>query len=116
MSKDELFFYNDVASSSQINLYQWKIDFLMYAAVITCSDIAFAVSWLVHFLMNLKSLYQAAINWTLLYLKRHRDLSLQLSEDNKYLMTSDMLFVNNTADWKSSQSYTMKLFRDLVEW
>ena len=46
MSKNELLFYNDdyIALPFQINLYQWKIDFLMYATVVTCSDIAFAVS------------------------------------------------------------------------
>jgi len=50
-------------------------------------------------------------------LKKHRNLDLQLSEDenDEYLVTSDMLFVNNIADHKSSQNYAMKLFRDLVE-
>ena len=31
-------------------------------------------------------------------------------------MTSDILFVNNTADQKSFQNYAMKLFRSLVKW
>ena len=44
MSKNEFLFYNDVALSFQINLYQQKIDFLIYVTVITCSDIAFAIS------------------------------------------------------------------------
>ena len=59
MSKDELLFYNNVALSFQINLYQWKISFLMYATIITHSDIAFAVSssWLVCFLTNSEFLY-----------------------------------------------------------
>ncbi len=60
MSKNELLFYNNVTLSFQINLYQQKISFLMYTAVITHSDIAFAVSQLAHFLINLKLLYQAA--------------------------------------------------------
>ena len=88
----------------------------MYTIVVTHSDIAFAVSWLAHFLMNLKLLYQAAADWILLYLKRHWNLSLQLSEDDKYVMTSDTSFANNTADWKNSQSYAIKLFRNLVDW
>ena len=57
MSRDELLLYNDVTSPAQINLYQQKISFLMYVTVVICSDIAFAVSWLIHFLINLKSLY-----------------------------------------------------------
>jgi len=62
MLKDELLFYIDIAQLFQINLYQQKIDFLMYAAVITCPDIAFAVSQLAHFLMNLRSLHLATAN------------------------------------------------------
>ncbi len=60
-------------------------------------------------------LHQAAADQTLLYLKRHRDLDLQLNEDDEYLVTSDTSFVNNTADHKSSQGYAIKLFRNLVE-
>ena len=115
MSKNELFSYNNVALSFQINLYQQKISFLMYATVITHPDIAFAVSQLAHFLMNPGPLHQAAANQTLLYLKRHRNLGLQLDEDDEYIITSNILFANNTADCKSSQSYTMKFFEDLVE-
>ena len=88
----------------------------MYVTVVTHSDIAFAVFWLVCFLTNSELLHQAAADWTLLYLKRHQKLSLQLKKDDKYLMTSDILFVNNIADQKNSQSYTMKLFEDFVEW
>ena len=51
----------------------------------------------------------------LLYLKRHRNLNLQLNEDDKYLITSDILFANNIADYKSSQKYTMKLFENLIK-
>ena len=58
MSKNELFFYNDIVLSFQINLYQQKIDFLMYAAVVTHSNIVFAVFQLICFLMNLKFLHQ----------------------------------------------------------
>ena len=116
MLKDELLSYINVAQFFQINLYQWKISFLMYVTVIIHSDIAFAVSWLAYFLMNSESLHLAAADWMLLYLKRYRDLKLQLNEDDKYTVTSDVSFANNTANQKSSQSYTIKLFEDLVEW
>ncbi len=65
--------------------------------------------------MNPGSLHQAAADQTLLYLKRHRDLGLKLGGGDKYLVTSDALFADNTADCKSSQGYAMKLFRRLVE-
>ena len=116
MSKNELLSYTDVALFSQINLYQQKINFLMYAAVITHSDIVFAVSWLVCFLINLESLHLVITNQTLLYLKRYRDLNLQLNEDNRYTMINDISFVDNIADQKSSQSYIIKLFRNFVKW
>ncbi len=116
MSKDELLFYNNVALFFQINLYQWKINFLIYATVITHSDITFSVFRLVCFLMNSELLYQAVTDWILLYLKRYWNLNLQLKKDDEYLITNNILFVNNTVNWKSSQSYIMKLFESLVDW
>jgi len=118
MSKDELLPYNDaeLASPSQINLYQRKVGSLMYAAVVTRPDIAFAVSRLARFLTNPGPLHQAAADRTLLYLKRHRDLGLQLGGGDEYLVASDASFADNTADRKSSQGYAMKLFGGLVGW
>ena len=116
MLKDELLLYNDVALSSQINLYQRKVGSLMYAAVITRPDIAFAVSRLARFLTNPGPLHQTAADRTLLYLKRHRDLGLQLGGGDEYVVASDASFADNLADRKSSQGYTMKLFGGLVGW
>ena len=65
--------------------------------------------------MNLKLLHQAVINQILLYLKKYQNLKLQLNEDDKYIMTSDASFANNTVNHKSFQSYAMKLFENLVE-
>ena len=48
--------------------------------------------------MNSELLHQVTADQVLLYLKRHRNLSLQLDKDDKYLMTSDVSFVNNTAN------------------
>src|SRR6266536_1072920 len=116
MSKDDLLPYNDVALSSQINLYQRKVGSLMYAAVITRPDIAFAVSRLARFLTNPGPLHQTAADRTLLYLKRHRDLGLQLGGGDEYVVASDASFADNSADRKSSQGYAMKLFGGLVGW
>src|SRR6266513_2891501 len=52
----------------------------------------------------------------ILYLKKHRNLNLQLDKDDEYLMISDVSFANNTVNCKSSQNYAMKLFKSLVEW
>ena len=52
--------------------------------------------------MNLKFLHLIITDQTLLYLKRYRNLSLQIkNEKNKYIMINNALFVNNTADQKN---------------
>ena len=55
------------------------------------------VSWLACYLTNPGPEYQAAANQTLLYLKRYRDLDLQLGGGDEYLMASDASFADNTA-------------------
>jgi hypothetical protein len=116
MSRDELLPYDGVASSSQINLYQRKVGSLMYAAVVTRPDIAFAVSRLARFLTNPGPLHQAAADRTLLYLKRYRELGLQLGGGDGYTVASDASFADNSTDRKSSQGYAMRLFGGLVGW
>src|SRR5436190_20244651 len=105
MSKNELLPYNNIASFSQINLYQRKIDSLMYAAIISRPDIVFVISRLARFLTNPGPEHQAAADRTLLYLKRHRDLGLQLSGGDEYVVASDASFADNSVDRKSSQGY-----------
>jgi hypothetical protein len=52
MVKSELLPREGFATPSEINLYQRKIGLLLFAAVNTRPDIAFAVSWLARFLIN----------------------------------------------------------------
>jgi len=106
MSHEELLPYGDRASYSQINLYQRKIGSLLYAAVTTRPDIAFATSRLSRFLTNPGPKHHAAADRTLLYLKRYKDLGLQFGgtgEDN-FTVASDASFADNTIDRKSSQA------------
>ena len=65
--------------------------------------------------MNLELLHQVTVNQILLYLKRYKNLSLKLSENDEYVVTSDASFVNNITDQKSLQNYIMKLFENLVK-
>jgi hypothetical protein len=118
MSREELLPYENRASYSQINLYQRKIGSLLYAAVTTRPDIAFATSRLSRFLTNPGPKHHAAADRVLLYLKRYKDLGLQFGgtgEDN-FTVASDASFADNTIDRKSSQAYAMRLFGSLIGW
>ena len=65
MSREELIPYEDRASYSEINLYQRKIGSLLYAAVTTRPDIAFATSRLGRFLINPGPKHQIVYCYTL---------------------------------------------------
>lgn len=118
MSRDELIPYEDRASYSEINLYQRKIGSLLYAAVTTRPDIAFATSRLGRFLINPSPKHHAAADRVLLYLKRHRDYGLRFGgkADDTFTVASDASFADNTVDRKSSQAYAMKLFGSVIGW
>ena len=116
MTREELKPYEDRASYSEINRYQRKIGSLLYAAVTTRPDIAFATSRLSRFLTNPSPQHHAAADRVLLYLKRYRDLGLQLGGGNNFVVASDASFADNSIDRKSSQAYAMKLFDGMIGW
>ena len=116
MTREELKPYEDQASYTEINRYQRKIGSLLYAAVTTRPDIAFATSRLSRFLTNPSPQHHAAADRVLLYLKRYRDLGLQLGGGNNFVVASDASFADNSIDRKSSQAYAMKLFDGMIGW
>jgi len=100
----------------EVNRFQRKIGSLLYAAVTTRPDIAFAVSRLARFDTNPSSIHQAAADRVLLYLQRTKGLALQFGGADDLLVASDASFADNTLDRKSSQGYAMKLFGGLIGW
>lgn len=118
MAREELMPYEDRASHHDINLYQQKIGSLLYAAVTTRPDIAFATSRLSRFLTNPGPKHHAAADRVLLYLKRYRDYGLQFGggQEDTFTVASDASFADNSLDRKSSQAYAMKLFGSLIGW
>ena len=70
----------------------------MYVIIITQPDIIFAVSQLACYFTNPGSIHQAAADQTLLYLKRHWDLDLQLDRGNEYVVANDTSFTDNSID------------------
>ena len=68
MSLEELLPQSGGASRADVQRYQVKVGSLLYAAVITRPDIAFAVSRLARFNSNPSPLHQQAIDRVLYYL------------------------------------------------
>lgn len=52
----------------------------------------------------------------LYYPHNTQNLALQLRSEDNFIIASDASFTNNSIDWKSLQTYTMKLFSNLVGW
>jgi hypothetical protein len=114
MVKSELLPREGFATPSEINLYQRKIGSLLFAAVNTRPDIAFAVSRLARFLINPGAKHQSAADRVTLYLDQTRTLALQLGGEDHLVVASDASFADNTLDRKSSQGYVIKLFGGLI--
>jgi hypothetical protein len=116
MGKEELLPYEGTATARDITNYLRKVGSLLYAAVITRPDIAFAVSRLARFSTNPGPLHQKAADRVLLYLQRTASFALQFGGDDDLRMASDASFADNTLDRKSSQGFAMKLFGGLIAW
>lgn len=106
----------DSAAGSEINKYQRKIGSLLFAAVTTRPDIAFATSRLARFLSNPSAEHHRAADRTLLYLAATKSRALQLGGGDHLQVASDASFADNTLDRKSSQGYAIKLFNGLIAW
>jgi hypothetical protein len=105
-----------LASPSEVNKYQRKIGSLLFAAVTTRPDIAFATSRLARFLTNPGQEHHDAADRVLLYLGATRQKALQLGGGDTLQVASDASFADNTLDRKSSQGYAIKLFKGLIAW
>ena len=116
MASVELMPYKDIAVPSTINRYQRKIGSLLFAAVTTRPDIAFATSRLARFLTNPGQNHHDAADRVLLYLQSTRRHSLSLGGGHHLEVASDASFADNTLDRKSSQGYTIKLYDGLIAW
>jgi hypothetical protein len=116
MTKEELMPYKDVSTLQSKYQYQRKVGSLMYAAVNTRPDIAFAVSRLARFLTNPGPVHHNAADRVLNYLKLYSTYSLQLGGSDNFTVASDASFADNSLDRKSSQAYVMTLFGGVIGW
>jgi hypothetical protein len=116
MSREELLPYNETATYKSQHRYQRKVGSIMYAAVSTRPDVAFAVSRLARFLSNPGPKHHIAADKVLCYLERHRAYALRLGGGEDFSVSTDASFADNTLDRKSSQAYVMTLFGGTIGW
>lgn len=116
MGREELRPFEGEATAQQIHSYQRKIGSLLYAAVNTRPDVAFAVSRLARFIMNPGPVHHIAADRVLSYLYNTANLALEYGRGNDLRVASDASFADNTVDRKSSQAYIMMLFGGIISW
>jgi hypothetical protein len=102
ISSNELLPNQKHALPAKIQNYQRKIGLLLFAAIFTRLNIAFAISRLAKFLNNPSSAYHKAADRALMYLYNTRQLFLRFSGQNNLVVASDASFANNSTDRKSS--------------
>ena len=116
MTKAELLPHQGRASYASINSYQRKCGSVLYAAVISRPDIAFAVSRIARHSINPSEQHHEAVNRLIRYLDKTRHYALRFGGEDDFVVASDASFADNTLDRKSSQAYAMKLFGGLIGW
>ena len=100
-------------------LYQCKIGSLLYTAIATRPDIAFAVSRLSRFNIHPGRCHHAAADRVFHYFVQIQDHCIWYGGDphiSLLVCTSNASFADNTLNRKSSQGYIMKLFGGPVAW
>lgn len=121
MSPEELLPYEGEATLTEVNLYQRKIGSILYAAVMTRPDVAFAASRLARFNQNPGPKHHKAASRVIRYLLETQHLCLEYGSDpgsdsEGLQVASDASFADNSLDRKSSQAFAMKVFGGLTMW
>ncbi|KAH7465077.1 hypothetical protein FOMA001_g13637 [Fusarium oxysporum f. sp. matthiolae] len=116
MTQTELRPQTGLATPAEIQRYQRKVGSILYIAVNTRPDIAFAASRLARFLVNPGQEHQDAADRVIHYLSHTRHRALRFGGPGGLTVASDASFADNTLDRKSSQAYTIRLFDGLIGW
>ncbi|KJZ68185.1 hypothetical protein HIM_12424 [Hirsutella minnesotensis 3608] len=108
------------ASQKEVHQFQQKVGSILFAAISTRPDIAFAVSRLGRQNQNPDSTHQMAADRVLLYLFATKSYGIRLGGGEKeaeiFVCSSDSSFADNSLDRKSSQGYVMTLFGGPIAW
>src|SRR3982075_4452797 len=102
MAAKELFPFDGIANYASINLYQRKTGTILYAAVITRPDIAYACSKLTRFNLNPGPEYHKAVDRVINYLLSTRYYALHVGGSDTFETYTDSSFTNDPLPRKSS--------------
>src|SRR5262249_13680449 len=120
MTTDELLPSEEPASKASIHLFQRKTGSILFAAITTRPDVAFAASRLARFNSNPGNEHHRAVDRVIQYLYDTKGKALRYDshggEARSFICTSDASFTDNTIDRKSSQGYIMLLFGGPIAW
>lgn len=105
-------------------MYQLKVGSILFAAISTSPDIAFAVSRLARHILNPSDAHHRAADRVIQYLYSTRSYALRLGnkdQQNKspietFIGSIDASFADNTEDRKSSQGYVLRLYGGPIAW
>jgi hypothetical protein len=125
MTEVELLPSTTNAPKSEVVQYQRKTGSILFAAVVTRPDIAFAISRLSRYNTNPNESHHNAADRVLRYLYNTRGYCIQYGSTNTMtaqiysgdlICASDASFADNTLDRKTSQGYIMTLFGGPIAW
>ncbi|KAM4058204.1 reverse transcriptase (RNA-dependent DNA polymerase) [Hirsutella rhossiliensis] len=111
VTNEELLPASSQANQREIHQYLQKVGSVLFSAISTRPDIAFAVSRLARHNQNPDESHQRAVDRVILYLYGTRSYGIRLGGSKKV-----ELFLYNSLDRKSSQGYVMTLFGGTIAW
>ena len=88
--------------------------FLLYVVIITRLNIIFAILKLLHFFINPSPRYIQIVNKVINYLLGTYTLRFKFGGGDKLKIITDASFMNDINNQKSSQEYTIRLFKGLI--
>ena len=83
-------------------------------AIIICPNIIFAILKLLHFLTNPSPIYIQMVKKIINYLLNIYTLKFIFGGEDKLEIVINTFFANDISNRKSSQGYTIRLFRGLI--
>ena len=111
---------DEIVSDSSRMLYQRKVGSLLFAAIATRPDIAFAISRLSRFNQQPGPQHYEVADRVFYYLFSTQDYCIHYGGEaqdlSSFVCASNTSFGDNTLDQKSSQGYIMKLFGGAIAW